>query len=123
MNPARQHHVRYDVATARRELDRTELRGETIRLQGLDGLLAAGPGGSLYCVMPDGRGIACLVSRDGGTTWHDHARSGEAFAPYGLGGCRRVTDDGWIIGSFTDLTGTSDHPPRPPRVFFFRIRA
>jgi hypothetical protein len=124
--PPRQHYVRYDIATGRRDIDRTELRGETLRLSGMDGFFASRddrPGSPLYCVLPEGGRIACLVSRDNGDTWRDHARSAETFHIYSLGGCRQVTDDGWIVGTFTDLTGTSDKPPRPPRVFFFKIPA
>jgi len=104
--PPRQHYMRYDIATAERDLDRQPtFAGKTIRLTGLDGFFATRsdqPDSPLYCVMRDGGHLACLVSRDNGATWHDHARSKETFRPYAIGGFREITDDDYIIGSFTD---------------------
>lgn len=42
MTPARQHHVRIDIATGQREVDHQDvsLQGETLALSGLDGLFA-----------------------------------------------------------------------------------
>lgn len=121
--PARQHYMRYDLATGRREIDRQpRFAGKTIALSGLDGFFAsqAGrPNSDLYCVMHDRGRIACLASRDNGATWRDHARSDQTLAPYAIGGSPQITPDGYLIGSFT-------HPPRagqPAKVYFFRIRA
>jgi len=62
--------------------------------------------------------LVCLVSDDNGNTWRDHAVSDVLINPYAIGGCRKVTADGWIIGSFTDQT-----PEGGGKVYFFRIPA
>jgi len=125
--PQRQHHVRYDVATGKRELDhQPNLRGDKLGIRSLDGFFATRSGASnspLYCVAGDerGSGLACLVSHDNGVTWLDHAVSVPFKQPYAIGGCREVTPDGWIIGSFTDVTGTTNNGALVGRVHFFRI--
>jgi len=117
----RQHHVRYDIVTGIRDVDHQELRGETINLNNLDGFFAsdaARPSSPLYYVSLDVDRLACLVSLDNGLTWHDHARANTPRAgTYAIGGCRQLTADGYIIGSFT-ATGYN-----PERVYFFRIPA
>ncbi len=121
--PARQHYMRYDMATHRRDVDRQpRFRGESIVLSGLDGFFASRsdhPRSPLYCVLQDDGHIACLASDDNGETWYDYAKSKEKFRTYSIGGCREVTDGGDIIGSFTDVGDGA----RPPKVYFFRIRA
>lgn len=125
-NPARQHYVRYDIATGKREADvQPRFGGETIPLQGLDGLFASRrrSGSALYCVGNDGGHLACLVSHDNGKRWHDYARTQETFRLYAIGGCRAVTSDGYIIGTFTDQAGENPTNSQQSRVFFFRIKA
>lgn len=57
-------------------------------------------------------------SEDGGATWHDYAQSQRTFGSlYAIGGCRQVTDDGYVIGSCTDQWS------KPPRVIFLKLRA
>jgi len=126
--PARQHYMRYDVATGRREIDRQPVfQGTEIRLRGLDGFFAAhadSKDSPLYCLGRDEAGhVACLSSEDNGKTWQDYARSERSFNVYSLGGCRQVTDDGFIIGSFTDTQGTDQTAERKPKVYFFKIKA
>jgi hypothetical protein len=125
--PGRQHYMRYDAKTGQRDAHRQgDLRGETIRLEGLDGFFCARsdrPGSPLYCVLQDQGRVACLMSPDNGVTWRDFARSEERFNIYSLGGCREVTDDGWIVGTFTDQGGSSLTPDRLSKVRFFRIKA
>jgi len=81
-NPPRQHYARYDLRSARREVDRQpEFRGETLSLRGLDGFFASTRGKTgalLYCISRDANQsrLACLASDDSGTTWHDDAVSG-----------------------------------------------
>jgi len=67
--------------------------------------------------------VVCLASTDNGTTWHDHAAADAVYQPYSVGGCRTVTPDGCIIGSFTDQSGNNTIPDRQSRVYFFRIPA
>ena len=138
MQPARQHHVRIDIATGMREVDHRDpsLKGETLALFGLDGFFAADtskPGSPLSCIAREVRGfrIACLISRDNGTTWHDYAvsekfregDSAEFNQPYATGGCRSITSDGYIIGSFTELEGSEMKKVRGGKVWFFKIKA
>jgi len=138
MKPPRQHHVRIDIATGKREIDDQSigLKGETLALFGLDGFFttdARKTGSPLYCISRDARGnrIACLISRDNGSTWHDHAGStkfndadGTEFnQPYAVGGCRSITADGYITGSFTELEGTEIKKIRGGKVWFFKIKA
>lgn len=123
--PFRQHYMRYDIPTGKRDMDlQPEFAGETIRLSGSDGYFAAcssKPESPLYCVMQDAGHIACLVSRDNGGSWQDFARSTQAFRPYAIGGYREITEEGYVIGSFTEQ-GSPDILARDTKVFFFRIK-
>ena len=125
--PPRQHYMRFDVATGRRDVHiQPVFEGETIRLQGLDGFFATCPerkGSPLYCLMQDEGHVACLASRDNGETWHDFAKSEEAFHVYSLGGCRRLSADGHILGTFTDQHGSNQTTGRESKVYFFKIKA
>jgi len=128
-NPPRQHYVRYDLSSARREVDRQpDFRGETLSLRGLDGFFAStrGKSGStLYCISRDANQprLICLASDDNGTTWHDYAVSGPVVSPYAIGGCREVTADGWVIGSFTDTESDPNDSKPKSKVYFIKIRA
>jgi len=120
LNPPRQHYVRYDLKTGKRELDITpKFKGEAIELLGLDGFFAASEP-TLYCVghTIDGR-IGCLASGDNGTTWRDHAVSEKVEHLYAVGGCREVTRDGFVIGSFTTASNTDGRGVS--KVYFLRI--
>jgi hypothetical protein len=118
VNPPRQHYVRYELKTAKRELDlQPAFKGETVALHGLDGFFAASKK-TLYCVghTADQR-IGCLASDDNGTTWRDHALSEPLDGLYALGGSRAVTTDGFVIGSFTQSPSTGGGS----KVYFLRI--
>ena len=118
VNPPRQHYVRYDLKTGKRELDvQPVFEGETIALHGLDGFFAASKE-TLYCVghTADQR-IGCLASDDNGATWRDHALSEPLDGLYALGGSRAVTADGFVIGSFTQSPSTGGGS----KVYFLRI--
>jgi hypothetical protein len=126
--PPREHYVRYDVKAGRREIDRQpEFRGETLSIRGLDGFFAARTdreGSPLYCLGRDPQGrVVCLVSPDNGDTWHDYARTNATYNVYSLGGCRTVTDDGYIIGSFTDQAGSMATNERRSKVYFLKVPA
>lgn len=126
--PSRQHYVRYDLHSGKKDIDvYPGIKGETLTLAGLDGFFAARaaqPKGPLYCVLGSAGHIACLVSRDDGQSWHDHAVSKEKFSPYSITGCREIADDGYIIGAFVDQI-----PPKKQeykyhaKVYFFKIKA
>ncbi len=129
LKPPRQHHMRFEVKTGRREIDHGEatLQGETLAIRALDGFFASDPrtpGSPLYCVSREvkARHLVCLVSHDNGATWHDHAIAGPFNQPYGIGGCREVTPDGHILGSFTELEGTERNKVRGGKVWFFKIK-
>lgn len=120
------HYVRYDLATGRKDvaLDGKQFSGPDIALSHTSGLLASSPsrpGSALYCVSHDPlRGtLACLVSRDNGDTWSDHAVADRPFAmSYAVGGARAITADGCVIGSFTGRSDRND----PRGVWFYRIK-
>jgi hypothetical protein len=125
----RQHHVRYDTSTGKREADHTpELKGETLALNVGDGFMATSTrvkDSPLFIVARTWKApprLACLRSSDNGQTWHDHAVSAPLTQPYAIGGCREITADGFVIGSFTDVTAEK-HPQGGlvGRVQFFSI--
>jgi hypothetical protein len=126
--PPRQHYMRYDIATGRRDVDlQPEFQGQSMRILSLDGFFASRadrPDSPLYCIGHDGGRVTCLVSRDNGQSWHDHARSEQSFDNlYALGGCRELSDDGWILGTFTDTVGKNLTTDRTSKVWFLKIRA
>lgn len=128
-NPPRQHYVRYDLKTAQREADvQPAFRGEKISLRGLDGFFAstrAQKNSRLFCISVDASQsrLACLASDDNGVTWRDYAVSGPVVSPYAIGGCREVTVDGWVIGSFTAAGANPNASGRVSQVHFLKIRA
>ncbi len=124
--PPRQHYVRYDAATGKQDVRiQPAFRGKAISLRGLSGFFAARSsleGGPLYCVgNAEGR-IGCLASDDNGRTWYDYAVTDRTYRPYSIGGCRELTGDGDIIGSFTDQLASTADPKGKCPVYFFRIR-
>ena len=99
-----------------------------LSLRGLDGFFAstrAKPAATLYAISRDANQVrlVCLASDDNGTTWHDYAVSEVVKGPYAIGGCREVTSDGWIIGSFTDTVVDPKDSATVSKVYFFKIRA
>jgi len=128
-SPPRQHYLRYDLKSARRDLDfQPEFKGKNISLRSLDGFFASRasvPGSTLYCISRDAKEsrIACLASDDNGATWHDYAMSELVQSPYAIGGCREITSDGFIIGSFTEQAAGDAVPGASPKVHFFKIEA
>lgn len=126
--PPRQHYVRYDLAGARRELDlQPDFRGDQLALRSLDGFFAARaaiPNAKLYCISKDASAsrLVCLASDDNGTSWHDYAVSDPVQNPYSIGGCRELSSNGFILGSFTDQTGPTNESAGSSKVFFFRIQ-
>lgn len=122
--PWRQHYMRYDLKSAKRDIDLAPIfKGETIELKGLDGFFAKDKS-AIYCIghTPDER-IGCLVSHDNGASWHDHAASEKIEKMYALGGCRDVNTDGAIIGSVTSSLSSNLDPGGGSKVFFFKIPA
>ena len=55
--------------------------------------------------------VAILVSCDNGSSWRSYAKSEDKFLRpngtsglYSVGGCRELTSDGYIIGTFAHIT-------------------
>ena len=121
----RQHYVRYDLATAARDVDLyPTFEGEEIRLASLDGFFASRAAlaeAPLYYVSSAGGRLGCLASDDNGKTWYDYAVSDESFNPYSIGGARELTADGAIVGTFTDFRTAEGLDIS--QVHFFRIQA
>ena len=125
--PPRMHYERYDFASGQRDIDLwPEFKGETLSILNLDGFFSTRndiAGSPLFCTMQRDGHLVCLVSRDNGTTWHDYARGTQKFNPYAIGGARQITDDGYIIGTFTDFVpGTPQNTPGC-KAYFFKIKA
>lgn len=123
-NPPRQHYVRYDLSTGKKQIDRyPKVSGGRLSLSGLDGFLVHHPSNPkrLFLIGNDSGYLACLVSDDAGETWKDYARSEESFGLYSIGGYRQVTEDGVVIGSFTDQQPPQEITDRKSKVYFFRI--
>ena len=116
----RQHYVRYDLETGKRDIDiYPDFKGNalTIRSDGFFATRGNLVNAPLYCIGNCEGKIGCLASDDNGATWYDYAVSERAFMPYSIGGCREISADGNILGSFTD---TRDPPGK---VYFIRIKA
>lgn len=128
MTPPRQHYMRYDVASGKRELDiQPEFKGQSLALRGLDGFFATNAAkgdATIYAISRDANSsrLACLASNDNGTHWHDLAVSPPVENPYAIGGCRQLTPAGWVIGSFTDQTSATGVADSGAKVYFFRLR-
>jgi len=124
----RQHYVRYDLKTAKREVDlQPQFRGSQLEIRNLDGFFATRAMESkatIYAVSHDANAsrLACLASDDDGNTWHDFAVSGQVTNAYSIGGCREVTRDGHIIGSFTEQMPVSANTIASSKVYFFKVQ-
>jgi hypothetical protein len=75
----------------------------------------------LLVIGNDSGHLACLVGDDAGETWKDYARSEESFGLYSIGGYRQITEDGAVLGSFTDQQPPVEITDRKSKVYFFRI--
>ncbi|MBI3864199.1 MAG: prolyl oligopeptidase family serine peptidase [Planctomycetia bacterium] len=132
-SPQRQHYVRYDAASGKREIDREPLLAGWRLAEPNDSAgLIAGRGAAnspLYCVttVDDRKRLACVFSADNGASWRDFALGAETFPfrVYAIGAARETTRDGWIIGTFTDVKPEAKlyTEAESGKVYFFRIRA
>ena len=126
-DPPREHYARCDLKTGARDVDIwPEFSGERISLRGLDGFFATRaslPGAPLYCVASAQGRIGCLASDDNGQTWYDYALSEDAYTTYSIGGCRELTADGFVIGSFTDRLASPQDTGGQSHVYFFKVQA
>ena len=132
-SPQRQRYLRYDGATGKKEIDIEPLfRKRTNAKPNDSGVLVANRlkrNSTLYFVstIEDRKRLACLASQDNGQTWREYAVSDRAFKTrvYSIGAAREITDDGWIVGTFTEVgEGAKTYfEPNSGRVYFFRIKA
>jgi len=115
----RVHYVRFNEQTGEREVDSVtdwynSWHGKTINLSLVSGVFVSDPqdpSEPLYAVSYDTNTncLAALISLDNGSTWQDYARSSMPMGHYAVGGCRVVTSDGKVIGSFTGNPGDDWH--------------
>src|SRR5262245_54912059 len=117
----KQHYVRYDLATAQIDRNVVPFKGDNITVRNLAGVCSTRRSiKEIFCVnkSTDNR-IAVLKSEDNGLTWHDHAL-GPISNNYALGGSPQVTNDGYIIGSYTE--SEDSNVPMPKKlVKFFKV--
>ncbi len=117
----RQHYVRYDLKSGKRDINLyPDFQGKALTIRSLDGFFATRSSlanAPLYCIGNCQGRIGCVASDDNGATWYDYALSQQAFVPYSIGGCREISAEGSILGSFTDQRDP------PGKVFFLRIKA
>ncbi len=122
--PGKHHYTRFDVRTGVREVDTTpDFKGSEFEVRSMSGFFATREDSALYYVGSSGGRLVCLRTSDNGDSWEDVALGVETFHVYSLGGARRVTDDGYIIGSFTDQHGDNGALEFESKVYFFRMRA
>ena len=108
------HYMRFDGSTGVREIDswtdwNDEWRGTNVAPNNYYGAFASDPDDddTLYFTGTDVESselhLGTLVSFDNGSTWSDYARL-PIHDPYysHTGGCRQVSSDNMVIGSYTD---------------------
>jgi hypothetical protein len=129
-NPQREHYIHVDCRSGHRVDNWPSFKAQSFSIHSVDaGGFFAGHrlegDNRLYFVSNDReRGLVCLRSEDNGSTWLDHAANpgGKQFTGKEIGGCRRVTDDGSIIGLMQCLDKSMPTGQQHvPGVFFFRI--
>ena len=110
----REHFMRFNGSTGVRELDSWSAWGSwvgtNISIAAVDGLLASdlgNPSGPLYFVGLSSSGVlSAIISHDNGSSWKGYATATTQSALglssiYSVGGCRTLTPDGRVIGSFS----------------------
>jgi hypothetical protein len=117
----KEHYVRYDLATGRIDRNIIPFEGDGASIANLDGFYSTGRSiKEIFCISKsnsnniDSR-LAVLKSEDNGLTWRNHAL-GPLALTYAVGGSPQVTNDGYIIGSYTDITDPGKYV-----VKFFKI--
>jgi hypothetical protein len=103
---SRQHYVRYNLSQSQIDRNIVPFKGADIPIETFSGVLATRRSikeiffvGMSHSENVESR-IVVLKSEDNGLTWRDHAL-GPISPTYALGGSPQVTDDGKIIGSYT----------------------
>ena len=119
----KEHYVRYDLASARIDRNVVPFEGDGASIANLDGVYATRRSiKEIFCVSKnnhtDSR-IVVLKSEDNGLTWRKHAL-GPVSITHALGGSPQVTNDGYIIGSYTESSNFGD-PTAKKIVKFFKV--
>lgn len=123
LNAGRQRYVRFNLDIRQFDIHRCPFAALNSEILGLDGFYAQKRGGRLLYAVAAKRGearLSVVESDDNGVTWIEHAVSGLVPAGYGIysiGGSRWITDDGYLIGTFTQ-TG----PDRSVKFFRVKVR-
>lgn len=126
----KQHYLRYDIDTGEKDVEiEPEFAGSEISITGWDGFFIVDSRENhspLFYVAKQGTRLACLVSHDNGISWKDFAISRKlvqnTFSIYAIGGCREVTKDGYIIGTFTEICGDRLDPFAKSKAHFIKIK-
>jgi hypothetical protein len=126
----KEHYVRYDLATAHIDRNVVPFEGDGVPIKNLDGVCSTRRSiKEIFCVsksnnMNSDSRIVVLKSEDNGLTWRKHALGPVPVPPvsvtYALGGSPQVTDDGYIIGSYTE-SEDFNNPTKPKIVKFFKV--
>jgi hypothetical protein len=120
------HYMRYNLATGEREVD-VQPKGDKLQPKTLQGCLLADPsypGSTIYYVtsvfFEKKQHLCCVASDDDGNTWYDYALTAAPIGgiPVNVGGCRTMTQDRCLIGSFVDMRDRG----QGNRVMFYKIQ-
>ena len=115
-----EHYVRYDLATSHIDRNLAPFEGDGVPIKNLDGVCSTRRSiKEIFCVsktdnLNTNSRIVVLKSEDNGLTWHKHALGPIVADTYAVGGSPQVTDDGYIIGSYTE----NPHSPQPTAKFY-----
>ena len=114
-------YVRLNANTGAEEKRTAPWSGNSTTLHSNDGFVAVDPSNpqiQYWTSTTSKNQLATLTTDDGGNTWRDYAKQDTAFSNhlYAKGGCREVTSDGYIIGTFT-LSSS------PAKIYFFKVPA
>ncbi len=132
-SPQRQWYRRYDTTTGKSELETENIFPGRLQEKPNDsGAFAAQRmvrDSTLYFVstVDNRKRLACLASDDNGVTWYEYATSDRLFPfrVYSIGAARELTQDGMIVGTFTDVVEKAKtyYEDQSGHVYSFRIQA
>ena len=112
----RVHYVRANLSSKTIDVNTYPLQGQMLSITGtsnvaiMTGFLTTSLTDAselLFAVSNNENKLVALASADNGKTWFDWAESNKSFLmPYHIGGAREITDDGYILGIFTEYRKT-----------------
>lgn len=135
--PHQTHYVRYDTQTMQRDIESQpffrEHSGTRMNNSGFFISRRSVTGSTIFYVSGDCQSLLCYASDDNGATWYEYA-AGDKVYPisdlgwhglYAIGGPRELTEDGHIIGTYTEVAdfAKSYYEPHSGKVHFFKIQA